>query len=555
MRKLSVLVSLVLLFSLFVADPAQAAKSYHAEYFDVQIDLQEGGSAIVTETVKFHFEGNDPFTFAFREIPAAHTDGITFIDASMDGTPMPVGTQTGQVEVEAGDPFRVTWHFPPASEATHEFTVSYRADGIIRKQAGDVLVWQVIPQDRGYRIDSSSIVVTYPPGTNPIEPPRLNQHTSPALLEDHFILTDGWIHENQGAVLTVKFAKDSLTLVTPHWQAQQQQLEAETARALPMGFAAGTATLILGIIVFFIYVWANRRKLNIQTVITRIPPSDISPAIIGKLTGQQSTFMGTILDLAQRGILEVQEQTGFWGTYHVLVRKDHTGSLQPHEQGLMNTIFSPNETQIGLNDVAIQLSTNNYLFDKLLEQELVRRGWLDPARKQKQTMLSVIGLMALFLVIALFIIAMLLGTSWGQTIELTAIFAAMAGIGIGVCILALALLIYAGTFSILTPAGEEQAARWKGFAKYLRRVSTGREPAVHPDYLERYLAYAAVFGLGANWTKYFQRIGSIPLPIWFHAATGSNADFGTILVVMSAAEAAAAGADGGASGGGASGAG
>ena len=85
------------------------------------------------------------------------------------------------------------------------------------------------------------------------------------------------------------------------------------------------------------------------------------------------------------------------------------------------------------------------------------------------------------------------------------------------------------------------------------------EPAIRPDYFEKYLAYAAVFGLGANWAKYFQQLGGVPLPIWFHATVGSDGDFGAMVAVMSASDTAGAnaGADGGAgaSGGGSSGAG
>ena len=68
-RKLFLLL-LVSLVSLFVASPVLAAKSYHAERFDVLIELQENGSALITETVEFRFDG-DPFTFAFREFSAA----------------------------------------------------------------------------------------------------------------------------------------------------------------------------------------------------------------------------------------------------------------------------------------------------------------------------------------------------------------------------------------------------------------------------------------------------------------------------------------------------
>jgi uncharacterized membrane protein len=119
-------------------------------------------------------------------------------------------------------------------------------------------------------------------------------------------------------------------------------------------------------------------------------------------------------------------------------------------------------------------------------------------------------------------------------------------------------VVYGATYSTLTPAGEEQATRWRGFAEYLKQVSRGKEPAIRPDYFERYLAYAAVFGLGSHWAKYFQDLGGVPLPIWFHATAGSHADFGAIVAVMSASDTSGAGASGGgagASGGGSSGAG
>jgi len=134
----------------------------------------------------------------------------------------------------------------------------------------------------------------------------------------------------------------------------------------------------------------------------------------------------------------------------------------------------------------------------------------------------------------------------------------LAGISAGLFILSIPFLIYAQSYSVLTPAGEEQAARWKGFAEYLKRASKGREPAIRPDYFERYLAYAAVFGLGTSWAKYFQNLGGAPLPVWFQATAGSHADFGAMVAIMSVSDSAGTGAgaaSGAASGGGSSGAG
>jgi len=87
------------------------------------------------------------------------------------------------------------------------------------------------------------------------------------------------------------------------------------------------------------------------------------------------------------------------------------------------------------------------------------------------------------------------------------------------------------------------------------QVSKGKEPAIRPDYFERYLSYAAVFGLGKKWAEYFQTLGGVPLPIWFHATAGSNANFGAIVAVMSTSDSAGASAGGGGGGAGASGGG
>ena len=285
-RKLSSIFTIILLISVVAVTPALAAKSYYAEYFDVQIDLHDGGSAIVTETVKFHFSG-DPFTFAFREITARETDGITFLEASMDGVSMSQGTQAGQVEVQAGDPLKVTWHFAPASNTAHEFVVRYRVDGVIRKGDGDTLVWRVIPEEHEYSIERSTITLTYPSEAPALEQPTLNWSHEAAFQENRVILTATGIGEDEDVVLTANFAPNSLTQASPQWQVRSERAAATAAKALPAGLIAGILTLLIGGSGLFTYLRANGRELNLSPVVpTAIPPSNLSPAIIGKLTNQ-----------------------------------------------------------------------------------------------------------------------------------------------------------------------------------------------------------------------------------------------------------------------------
>jgi uncharacterized membrane protein len=138
--------------------------------------------------------------------------------------------------------------------------------------------------------------------------------------------------------------------------------------------------------------------------------------------------------------------------------------------------------------------------------------------------------------------------------------ALVTGIGGGSLLVAIAGLVVAANLSTLTAAGAEQADRWKAFKAYLQSVARGTEPAIRPDFFERYLPYAAAFGLGTRWGKFFQKLGGVPLPAWFHGVEGGQADFGAVVAVLGASDSSAASGSGaggaaGASGGGASGAG
>jgi len=235
----------ILFVSLFVTNPVRSVEPYYADAFDVQIELQEGGSAVITETIEFQF-GGSPSTSLFRKIPATNTDRITFLDASMDGMPMPQGRQTGQVEVEAGNPLRVTWRFLPTSQASHIFAVRYLVEGIIRKGNTDTLVWRVIPEEHDYSIVHSTITLDYP-----LEPPQVEQPASGRKLDvfwedDRLILTASEFGKNEDLVLIARFDPDSLIEVAPQWQVKRGVTNIAVVNTLSVGFSIGMVVLIAG---------------------------------------------------------------------------------------------------------------------------------------------------------------------------------------------------------------------------------------------------------------------------------------------------------------------
>ncbi len=81
---------------LAAAGIASAAKTYHADRFDADWQINSDGSLSVVETVVFNFEGG-PFTFVYRELPDEYSDGVEVLGASLDGRPLPVGAGAGPV--------------------------------------------------------------------------------------------------------------------------------------------------------------------------------------------------------------------------------------------------------------------------------------------------------------------------------------------------------------------------------------------------------------------------------------------------------------------------
>jgi len=173
------------------------------------------------------------------------------------------------------------------------------------------------------------------------------------------------------------------------------------------------------------------------------------------------------------------------------------------------------------------------------------------------------GLVGFLVGLAVAIAGMVLvGVTAARAAETTlVVWAVAAGLGAAFFLLGIAALIASAVFSPLTEQGQQAAASWKSFAAYLKGIVRGRERIVGDELFERYLPFAAGFGLGERWAKFFEKQGYAAVPGWFRALEADEGDFGAVVAVMAATNASFSGADAvaagaaGASGGGSSGAG
>lgn len=552
-----VLLSLILLLSLPIA--AQAAKAYSADRYDVTVVVQPDGTLDVTETIIFRFEGG-PFTFVFRELEYHQLDAYENVRAYLDGTLLPEGSAAGQVEIEDGRPLKITWHFDPVTDETHEYRLEYTVRGAVQySDSANTLVWRAIPEEHEYTIDSSTITLRYPQEIHTVSGPDLaGAQVAQTQIEAGLAQFDlNGLEEDSEIDVRVNFPPNSLVQQPPQWQARSEQLRRERTAAIPFGIGAALAAGALGL-AGVLSLW-QRSRSNDDVPISfssqqQTPPADIAPGLAAKMVGSGNPALATLFDMARRGILRIDMSEGFLRSkqFH-LVRLPTSEPLQPHEEGLLTQLFEDRHgwrDTLTFAELGQRLGAHQELFTKPLEEELIRMGWLDPERKAQRARMITIGVLTMLAGLVLVMVGFLPFGAVPQAVLFGA-GAALAIAGTVGWILGLSINQY-------SPVGQQQAAAWKYFSVYLRDVSRGREPVTRNDLFDIYLPFAAGFGLAAGWARFFERQQNVILPEWLASLQASGGSFSdvtaAIIATQSASDSSSASA-GGASGGGSSGAG
>ncbi|MFZ6026823.1 MAG: DUF2207 domain-containing protein [Chloroflexota bacterium] len=545
-------------------NPALADTSYVAERYDVVVVIQPDGTLNVTETIAFRFDGGD-FTYVFRELAYKNLDTLDHLQASMDGKTLPIGDQAGQVEIAESERLKVTWHFAPMSDSTHEFALTYRVQGAVRQQAGaDTLIWRAIPEGHEYIIERGSIRVEYPLGVQPVATPTLQGAAAESEAGSRAVVFSlARVDEDTSVDVTVQFPAGSLITQPPAWQAQQERQDHQIAAALPFGLGAAGLTGFLGLLAVILIGRSFQRGENVDNGYVAdfpLPPRAIPPALAARLTGSSMPFLGTLFDLARRRVLKIEEGPTQWGSRtFAVMRLPYKERLAQHEQVMLEVLFAKSKDErVGLDQVSSLFY--NSRFNQALENELAAAGWQDTQRSFRRgrfMAFSGLGMLGGTMAVALGII--LGGISLELEMLPTFVGAILLGMGIAAGGMGLIGLLVALGTSTLSDEGVRQASAWHSFTGYLRRVTRGKETA-SPDMFERYLPYAASFGIATEWAKFFQKMTGVPVPAWFQGIQAGVEDgsFVAVLAAISTVDSSAASASAaasGASGGGASGAG
>lgn len=533
-RLFLILVGLVLALTALAGLVHAQERSVVGEQFDVELTVRENGDVDVVETRTITFEGG-PFHVGFRAIPLSRLEGITNVsfyegerryEESDSEAPY-----TYRTWIENGE-FNIRWFFPETSDSTHTFVLKYTAKGAIRiYEGGDQIWWMAVEGDRGYPVRAARVTVRLPEGVDQIQKWEAYGVAAQAEVIDPRTIVftaQGMIQPGQSFEVRVQFPSGVVQAPPPAWQkafdaqVAEQQAEAETSpEAMVVNLLAGFIGLFIavaGTVGLFLLWYTRGRDAPVPMVAEYLPqpPSNLPPGVVGTLldeTADMQDIIATIVDLARRGVITMQEvqEKGFLGIGarrdFVFEMQDHEEPLRPYEKTLLQELFK-GQRRRKLSSLKEKFYRAIPELQKELYEEVVREEFFQRSPESTRRLYTFLG-------VAGVIFSAIVGF---LTLVVVAPFAGAAiCIPLGLGIVSVGLLIFARVMPRKTTKGAEEAARWRAFKRYLENIEDYTDLEQAKDIFDRYLPYAIAFGLEKSWVEKFAAVDA-PAPPWYQPA-------------------------------------
>ena len=529
------LLSLLLLVALPLKSAAQS-KSVDWRRIDVDITVSQDGTFTVVETLEIEFVGG-PFRFGYRNIPR---DRLTAIDkvrvwdeqgeyTALQGKVTDGKPRSFSVYVSGND-YVIRWFFEPTSNTVRTFRVAYRVQGGLRYyQEGDQLWWAAVFPDRSGPVRRSTVTVTVP---GPIQ--NAAAYFVPANVEqinDRTVRFKAKTQIPAGTAFEVRVQwPHGIVAGTPApWQAAA---DAEAAREERMRIwnqkwrplanlfllAISLLLLSLGIAGIYLLWYARGRDMPAQVFAEYLPepPSDLPPALAGTLVDERADMkeiLATVVDLARRGVLEIEEvKEGWRGTdFRFRLKSSRLSNLEPFEQEVVKGLLGTRRERF-LSDLKNKFYRHIPRIRRAIYEAVTERGYFPTNPEKVRTRYALLGAGVDVLGGLLTVGGWMVLSDWVDLAFLP---------GASLFVLGAIMMVVANFMPRKTAKGAEEAAKWKAFRTYLERLQKLPDTGKAQEILERYLPYAIAFGVEDSFLKRFEAVAAergevVYWPTWYH---------------------------------------
>ena len=503
---------------LLCAVSSASAREQRLRKFDAEIAVLADGSVDVTENITFQFIGG-PWHGIYREIPVEYA-GPGGLNYSLFLTVKRVEEDGRSLRYESSRDRqyrKLRIYIPDADNSTRVITIEYVVEDALRFfDDHDEFYWNVTGDEWTLPIESVRAHLVFPEGTSNI---RTNVFTGAyrtvgrnAVAEVNGtgveVHTTSPLGLREGLTLAVAFDKGAVREATAFSQF--------------LLYARSNWPLVLPFIAFALmfWLWWNRgRDPRLRPIAAQYePPDKLTPGEVGTLIDNSvdmRDITAGIVDLAVRGYLVIEEkQTPHMlglthssdYTFHLKKPRAEWSDLKPHEQELLDGIFSGGNAGDGvtLAELHNQFYKNIPGIKSEIFGSLVEHGYY--ARRPDSVRSGYVGM---GVVIGLILVWG--GVSLGSKMGMAPLPFVAAGILSGLVIVGFGWVMPART-----PSGARALEGVLGFEDFLAHVEADRfnRTIKTPEMFEKFLPFAMALGVEKNWSKAFQNIYTQP-PAWY----------------------------------------
>ncbi|MCL4364643.1 DUF2207 domain-containing protein [Patescibacteria group bacterium] len=499
----------IFIIFLFLFGAVFSVRAEEIKNFNSQISVNKNGTISVKETIVYDF--GDVYRHGiYRTLPFVKTNqdgkqyrldysGFNVNDESSSPYQFQETTSGNDISLKIGDP-AVT------ITGVHTYVIVYQVAGALTYFSDhDELYWNVTGNGWNIPIDSTSAEISLPTDTEGVRGAcytgvlgsKDSNCSFSYRLGTEKIMANSVLPANEGLTAVVGFPKNIVSVLeakpyTPFSQTWLGMLLA--AFMVLVGFA-----WYVGAPVLIIYLWIRYGRDPKPTVgevsAWFDPPKSVVskrfllPAEVGTLgdeTADLKDVSATIVDLARRGYLKIEERSK--GDFYFVKKKDYgsKSGLLPYETTLLEAFFSSG-TEFHLKDENIYSDIESV--KKLLYKDVVDEKLFDKNPETTRTIYYVIALVALFT----------------GNIPLT---------------------LVAFIFGRIMPRKTQDGSNSFAVAKSLKNFLTTQERQLEFQadkqlMFERLLPFAIVFGVEKIWAKRFADLELKP-PTWYQGYYGGT---------------------------------
>lgn len=509
----------VLLLSSFVVPVVLAASDLTWNRTDVDIQVNPDGTLTVTENYDITF-GNRTFRKGFATIPQARgsLSDVKVWEADRPYTPS-VSNAPYTFETSTADngDLEITYYFPATSNARHQFKVQYTVDdGILYypQDGYDRLQWMAVPGDHDWPIMASRVTVHTPQGATMLRVGASNQ--SPATAQQTganqavFEATRP-LKSGQGFEVRVDFQHGAVAGTPPAWQTAYDLRDQYGALLDVLGLFLGVFVAVAGSLLVLVWWYTRGRDPHTGLAAEYLsePPSDLPAGIVGTLLDEKADVqdvLATVIDLARRGVLTMEEIAGMSAADYVFRRVPDAdlSRLRPYEKTVLDLVVPG--TEQNLSHLKYKFYNQLSPIKKSMYKETVREKLFPRSPEEVRTRWIVGGTLLIVAAFGLGLLAFLLLAD--ISLFLAAPFVALGVVG--------AIVIgVASAMPRKTRFGAEEAAKWRAFKSYMQNLERYTNVQEAAAQFERYLPYAIAFGIDRSWIRKFKPVQNMPIPIWY----------------------------------------